>query len=381
VNIMLIAFLIKGAWLSAEETSSTTPQGQAQQPGVSSPAAPSIVVENVLPKYERDFYQVLEDLISDFEFDIKNSQVVGLKDIAIRNVLVNENIPNSFKSHLELLITERILKTSKARIIQCIACKARKTTLDNDSVVVSSPSVNPDQLSKIAKMNGIANFLDLSFSYDPTGMILSLSIIDAELGNIVWSANYNSESSRAAAFRRGVDYAQIDKARREVEYVPTIQYRTTIYYFSEPDIGTRSSVLALGFRAVERYNNRHFEVGFEGNYMANASTIVNRASTNNELYKAFSFNLTMLFIHSWNFISSEENYNEMRSNITAGIGGTYASGFLGGLIRIIYEVRLAKHFATNVVLGYRPPAKAFLSKNNQYSIAGLEYGIGVSFLF
>ena len=62
----------------------------------------------------RNFYQVLDEVLSDFEYDLKAGQVVGLKDLAIRNVMTSENVPPSFKSHLELLVTERILKTTKA---------------------------------------------------------------------------------------------------------------------------------------------------------------------------------------------------------------------------------------------------------------------------
>ena len=47
---------------------------------------------------------------------------------------MSENIPPSFSSHLELLITERILRTPRARMIQCLPCRARKTTLNGDQV-------------------------------------------------------------------------------------------------------------------------------------------------------------------------------------------------------------------------------------------------------
>jgi len=44
------------------------------------------------------------------------------------------------------------------------------------------------------------------------GDILSMYITDPESGSVIWSRSYNSETSRAAAFRRGVDYTQIDDA-------------------------------------------------------------------------------------------------------------------------------------------------------------------------
>jgi hypothetical protein len=45
----------------------------------------------------RNFYEVLNDLVSDFEVDVKNGDVQGLKNMAIRNIATSENIPPSFK--------------------------------------------------------------------------------------------------------------------------------------------------------------------------------------------------------------------------------------------------------------------------------------------
>ena len=90
--------------------------------------------------------------------------------------------------------------------------------------------------------------------------------------------------------------------------------------------------------------------------------------------------MTLLFVHSWNLITAEENYNFVRGNIFAGLGGTYASGFLGGLIRGGYEWRLAKHWAVSGVLGYRPKATTLVG-GTQTSVSGMEIGVGIHALF
>ncbi len=82
---------------------------------ISSPAA---IPARDVP--ERNFYEVLEDVMGDFEYDLKHGDVYGLKDLAIRNVATSENIPPSFKNHLELLITERILRNSKTHVIALV---------------------------------------------------------------------------------------------------------------------------------------------------------------------------------------------------------------------------------------------------------------------
>jgi hypothetical protein len=333
-------------------------------------------------EHERNFYEVLDDLLGDFEYDLKNGNVGGLKDLSIRNIAMSENIPPSFKSHLDLLLTERILKNSKTRVIQCLPCKARKTVLNGDQVLITSPDTNPTELARIAKLSGIEHFLDASFTYQPSGMVLSMYITDPESGNIIWSRSYNSETSRASAFRRGVDYNQIDEARRQTEYTPTIQSRILIEYLFEPALPNTAGCLGLGYRMVERYDNRKKEVGFEANYLVDASTIVNSSGASPlNFYSGFGFNLTLLFVHAWNFIGDEENYNRIRGSFLLGVGGTYASGFLGGLIRASYEWRLGKHFAVSAILGYRPPASAFFGGTTSGSVTGLEYGLGVNILF
>jgi hypothetical protein len=366
---MLISWLILFSSIAFSADSGTTPI-----------ASPNAVPAKNVP--ERNFYEVLDDVMGDFEFDIKNGNIHGLKDLAIRNVATSENIPPSFKHHLELLITERILKNSKTHVIQCLPCKARKTSLNGDQVVITSPDTNPSELSRIAKISGIEHYMDVAFLYEPSGIVISMYITDPESGTIIWSRSYNSETSRAAAFRRGIDYNQIDEARKLTEYAPTIQSRLIMYYLFEPNLPQQSGCLSLGYRMVERYDNRKKEVGFEVDYMTHASTIVNSKGANpKDIYAGFGLNLTLMFMHVWNFIGEEENYNRIRGAASLGIGGTYASGYLGGVIRGGYEWRMAKHFGLSFVLGYRPASTAFVAGTESGTISGMEYGLGVNLIF
>jgi hypothetical protein len=331
----------------------------------------------------RGFYQVLDEVLSDFEYDLKAGQVGGLKDLSIRNVATSENIPPSFKSHLELLISERILKTSKTRIVHCIACRSKRATLNGDSMTIASPDSNSAELSRIAKMNGIQNFMDVAFAYQPSGMILSLEISDSETGTLIWSKSYNSDSTRASAQKRGVDYQEVQDAQAKMEYQPTIQIRPVLYTAFEPKASSGyASVLGLGFRMMERYDNRKKEVGFEVDYFESIPSLVGQpgaSSDKNNIYS--SFNLTFLFTHAWNLFGDEENYNKARGQIYAGIGGTYASGFLGAVVRGGYEWHLAKHWAITTFLGYRPQATVVIDSTKTVPLSGVEGGLGVGFLF
>ena len=333
------------------------------------------------PTPERNFYDVLEDVLGDFDLDLKNGNVTGLKDISIKNIALSENVPQSFKSHLELLLTERILKNTKAQVIQCLPCKAKKSTMTGDQVVISSNDTNPIEIARIAKTGGIAHFLDAAFTYQPMGIVLSMTITQPETGAIVWSRSYNSETSRAQAVRRGVDITQSDDARKVTEYTPSIQYRGTIYYMYQPNVGATSGCVGAGGRMVERYDNRKKEVGFEVNYFKDSTSLVGATTTSTDNLWT-GLNLTILFVHAWNFIGEEENFNKIRGSLVLGLGGTYSTGYLGGIARAGWEWRLAKHFAVSTSAGYRPASTAFIGTNTTTgtAVSGIEAGLGISFL-
>ncbi len=342
--------------------------------------SPAIAAEQPpAPNGARNFYGVLDEVLADFEYDLKSGQVMGMKDLSIRNIATSENIPASFKSHLELLITEKIMKNTKSRVVHCIACRSKKTQLDGKTMTITSAESNAAELQRIAKMNGIQNFMDVSYAYQPSGMILSLQISDAETGTMVWTHSYNSENTRASAIRRGVDYQQADEAKFKMEYMPSVQVKPTIYTLMAPKAGGGSSTaLGFGVRTMERYDNRQKEVGFEINYYYDISKLIGITQPANNVWA--KFNLTMLFTHAWGMFGEEENYNVTRGVIHAGIGGTYASGFLGGLIRGGYEWRFAKHWTLTSFVGYRPTATALIS-GSQLKLSGIEGGLGVGYMF
>ncbi len=328
----------------------------------------------------RSFYTVLEDLMGDFEYDLKNGKVSGLRDLSIRSIVVNELVPPSFKNHLELVLSERLIKAARVRVLQCLPCKARKTVLRGEKVVLSSPENNPQELSRIARQSGIQNFMDVVFTYQPGGMVLSLSIQDADSGTIAWTSSYNSETSRTAAYRQGINPPENSGTRSASEYLPQVQYRISLIYGQQRNVDTSTGTLGAAFRMMERYDNRKKEVGFELSYHQNASTLVGAtADTTTDLYSGL--NLTLLFMHGWNLIGEEENLNQARGGVVVGVGGTYASGFLGGLVRAGYEWRLARHWAVSANLGYRPSATKFVGTAAAGTVAGVEYGLGISALF
>jgi TolB-like protein len=333
---------------------------------------------------ERNFYDVLEDVLGDFEYDLKNNNVSGLKSLSIRNIAVSESVPASFKNHLELLLTERILRTTRTNVIQCLPCRARHSMMDGDKVVITSAETNSAELTRIANQNGIEHFMDAAFAYQPTGLVLSMYIVDPQSGSVVWSRSYNSEVSRAEAVRRGVDPSQMDDLVKTNEYRPVIQYHLGLSYFYEPNIGGATGCIGLNFRVMERYDHFKKEVGFELDYFKDGASISGPAADASVTGNIYSgFNLTGLFQHAWNFIGEEEDFNRIRSGVIVGIGGTYASGYLAGLVRATYEWRMGKRFSAAPSIGYRPSSTAYLGSSAETGIAvgGLEFGLSLNLLF
>ncbi len=78
----------------AEEPKATQNAGTATS---SSPKATSNVDPGAPPeeKKVRNFYRVLEEVLGDFELDLKQNEVRGLRDLSIRNVVTSENVPPS----------------------------------------------------------------------------------------------------------------------------------------------------------------------------------------------------------------------------------------------------------------------------------------------
>lgn len=378
---LLLATAMAGGWLASAHAEPAKTQAPAIQPSPAPEAPPSSG-----SIAQRNFYEVLEDLLADFEYDLKTGSVLGLRDVAFRNIATSENIPPSYKGHLELVLTERILKTSKTKVIQCLACRSRKATVMGDAVTISAPDNNPIELSRIAKTAGILHFIDAAFSYQPSGMVLSLSVSDPESGGIIWSRSYNSETSRAAQMRRGVDNGEIADAPENGELPTQYQGRFILFYAFEPNLSGTTGCIGLAYRRMERYDYRKKEVGFELSAQKDASSLTSNSSSVSATAAAEnlwgSFGFSAIFLHAWNLFGEEENINGTRSSVFGGIGGTYASGYLGPLIRGGYEWRMAKHWTFSGMLGFRPSSTFTPSTSTTgTSVSGAEYGVGVNYIF
>ena len=84
----------------------------------------------------RRFHEVLDDLLVEFGYDIEQGQLGSLKSLSIRQVSLNENLPRSYENYLELLVSERIRENSQVKLIACLSCKTRSSTLVDGKLVL-----------------------------------------------------------------------------------------------------------------------------------------------------------------------------------------------------------------------------------------------------
>ena len=75
------------------------------------------------------------------------------------------------------------------------------------------------------------------------------------------------------------------------------------------------------------------------------------ASTTSAANLYSGINLTLVVLHAWNMIGAAEDFEKVRGSVLVGVGGTYARGYIGALVRGGYEWRLGKHSAFSVFGG------------------------------
>ena len=244
---------------------------------------------------------------------------------------------------------------------------------------MTSPATKTAELSKLAKVSGIRHFMDVAFSYQPTGMVMAFTITDPADGSVVWTRSYNSENSRAAAIRRGIALDEIDGTTRKITQFPprsNIAREWTI--FSSPTWDS-DPVIGIAFRIVQRYGNRKRNSALRWN--TSRGRLIARPLTFNPPTVLRSHEHDAFTCSAWNLIGSEEDCNKVRSNVYVGMGGTYTSGYLGGLFPRRSGVEAGQAFRHHVDRGYRPLSTVSIGSPTMPSAAGAEFGAGISLLF
>lgn len=328
---------------------------------------------NPSPGRIRRFYEVLDELLAEFGYDVKSGQIKGLANVSIRKVRVSQAIPKTYEEYIETLLSERMREQSQVKIISCVPCKTRTSSLVDGQLMISSPSTNLAKLDAAAASLGIDNFMDVVLVYHTTHMVLAIDIFDTKTKELVWARTYNSETVRSRYQKLAVDYSQIAKSRPTDEYVPDFRYLIGLGGGAIPNVaGTKddSTMLNVQVRATEKFNNRKDEFGLLFSVLRSTKSLLksypsekpNTAASKDPpaveekvvktTPKPFSSAMGLYGLYSHIFLGNVESYDRLRHGLHFGLGGLFTTGYLAPAVRSGWDLYLGRRFVTTFGFNY-----------------------------
>jgi hypothetical protein len=327
------------------------------------------------PVKVRRFHEVLDELLAEFGYDVKSGQIKGLSNVSIRKVRVSQAIPKSYEDYIETLLAERIREQSQVKIISCIPCKTKTSSLVEGKLMISSPSTNLAKLDAAATSLGIDNFLDAVLVYHTTHMVLAIDIFDTKSKELVWARTYNSETVKSRYQKLAVDYSQVAKSRPTDEYVPEYRFLLGLGGGQLPNVGGTTedkTMVHLHVRATEKFNNRKDEFGLllalhrttksllkaypttagkTSNPDESTSTATPESSEAGKP-KPFSTAIGLYGLYSHVFLGSVESYDRLRHGVYLGLGGVFTTGYIAPGARLGWDLHLGRRFVTTFTASY-----------------------------
>lgn len=324
----------------------------------------------------RRFHEVLDELLAEFGYDVKMGQIKGLKNVAIRKIRVSKAIPKTYERYLEMLLSERIRENSRIRLINCVACRTRTSSLVEGKLLITSPATNMAKLDSAASMLGIENFMDAVMVYHTTHMVLAVSVFNVTTKETVWTRTYNSETIKSRYQKLAVDYSQVEKSRPGDDYDPEYRFLIGFGGAAIPNVGgvkEDSSMLNLQVRATEKFNNRRNEFGMmlsilkttsslqkdyptEGDGDTATSTTETETVSDSPEPKPFETALGLYGMYSHLFVGPLESYNTTRHGFNAGLGMLVAPSYFAPAARIGWDIYFGRRWSTNFAANYIGPS-------------------------
>ena len=322
----------------------------------------------------RRFHEVLDEILAEFGYDIKMGEIKGLSNMAIRKVRVSQAIPRTYEEYIETLLAERIRENSKVRMIACVPCKTRTSSLVDGKIMITSPATNMAKLDSAAAMLGINFFMDAVLVYHTTHMVLAVDVFNTQTKELVWARSYNSETIKSRYQKLAIDYSQVARSRPGEDYEP--EYRTMIGIGAGvlPNLSTNNrddSMLNLQIRGTEKFSNRKNEFGMLLSiFQTSKSTLSDYPTEENSppegdsptstpsptpstpQPKAYNTALAIYGIYSRVMVGSVESYNEVRHGLNVGLGGLFATGYIAPVFRGAWDIFLGRRFVTSAGLDF-----------------------------
>lgn len=325
--------------------------------------------DNVAPNNEvRQFHDVLNDLLSEFAYDVKQGQINGLKNLSIRRVDISDTLPRTYEQYTELLVTERMRENSKVKLINCVPCKSKSSTMVEGKLIITSPLTSVQKMDEAANQLGIENYMDVVLVYHTTHMVLAFNVFSTQTKELVWARTYNSETIRSRYQRMAVDFNQIEKSRTSDEYVPDYKILFGLSGSNLPNVagGERDkSFLGLHIRSVEKFDNRRLDFGLlTSGYISTARFLKtypsegSGTSTATTTYSGsprplpYKFALGIQALTAFNFVGDVEVYDRVRQGVHFGLGGFASTGYLAPSARLGWDAYFGRRFVITISAQY-----------------------------
>jgi hypothetical protein len=349
----------------------------------------------------KTFESVLTDLLNEFGYDLKTGVVDGTKQISIRRVNLNDSIPKSYETYLENMVSEKIHKHSKIRLIQCPSCKAKKTVVENGRLDIIVPINHPAELDKLANHFGIEAWMDVGLMYQETNMVLAFNMFDAKTKELLWSKVYNSENiyrKKEAAAEAVVkkEKEAIEKEKEEERSKESV-WSLLAGYQIVPNVKKTSGMAAFSLYGAERLANGHIELGATLTGIVDPQKIISNYTnvdgdpvatgeatqdTSTDSIKPFEYGASLLISYQVNFFHGEENVKSTRTGLSLGAGLIWAPGYASFTARGGAMLRMGRRFTLTGGVLYSAPTTVSISDNVKFTTdggVGGDVGIGFSF--
>lgn len=343
----------------------------------------------------RQFHEVLNDLLTEFSYDVKQGQINGLKNIAIRRVSVSDALPSTYEQYVELLVSERIRENARVRVINCVPCKTKSSTLMDGKLMISSPMTNLQKMDEAAQQLNIENFMDVILVYHTTHMVLAFSVFNTTTKEEVWSRTYNSETLRSRYQKLAVDMNQIEKSRASDEYTPDYKFLLGIGGSQLPNVAGEArdkSFIGFHIRAAEKFDNRRTDFGLLTSVWLNSSNFLKSYpsegtaadSTTTEYTGAarpvpYKFVLGIHAIYARNFVGEVESYDRIRHGLHIGVGGILSTGYLAPSVRFGWDAYFGRRWVLTLQGHYITDSTILVGSEYQKAKGGTGGDLALSF--
>lgn len=343
----------------------------------------------------RQFHEVLNDLLTEFSYDVKQGQINGLKNVAIRRVSVSDALPSTYEQYVELLVSERIRENARVRLINCIPCKSKSSTLIDGKLMISSPMTNLQKMDEAAQQLNIENFMDVILVYHTTHMVLAFNIFNTTTKEEVWSRTYNSETLRSRYQKLAVDMNQIEKSRATDEYTPEYKFLLGIGGSQLPNVAGEDrdkSFIGIHVRAAEKFNNRRTDFGLLTSFWLNTSSFLKsypsegtEETSTTTTYSgsarpvAYKYVLGLHALYARNFVGEIESYDRVRHGLHIGIGGIISTGYLAPSVRFGWDGYFGRRWVLSVQGHYITESTILVGSEYQKAKGGIGADLALSF--